>query len=304
MLENDVPGIHNASNGRLGVLGLTDVRPLAGQPQDVVLAAGLACDIDAPPSPIEGILPVGGAIRREGPVDRPRIFPEPGSDDLDEEALAVEDLLDVGHASLGTWPIEVRRHDVIVVELHGVETQFLVSSEFAGVNHLLADGWPERVGARADVPRAEGETVSGLAGRSHGRSTSLERAGWTSRSPFRRPPSGLADLRVGCECERVRCGGVARSSLLLVTDQSRRLNDPAGPRPINRLSSSHKRSSWVDLLEQPATATESTAPGQVGIACPVFLSSSHEQLRRRVREGRARGSEGRTRRAFLCTVRA
>src|SRR5208337_5186793 len=38
----------------------------------------------------------------------------------------------------------------------------------------------------------------------------------------------VADLRVVCECERMRCGGVARSSPPLLTDQSRRLNDPPG----------------------------------------------------------------------------
>ena len=38
----------------------------------------------------------------------------------------------------------------------------------------------------------------------------------------------VADLRVVCECERVCCGGVARSSPPLLTDQSRRLNDSPG----------------------------------------------------------------------------
>ena len=102
MLEDGVPGIDDSSNARPGVLGLADVRTLAGQPQNVVLAADLPSDIDAPPGPIEGILPVGGTIRRERPVDCPRILPEPGGDDLDEESLTVEDLLDVGHASLRT----------------------------------------------------------------------------------------------------------------------------------------------------------------------------------------------------------
>ena len=89
------------------------------------------------------------------------IFPEPGGDDLDEEALAVEDLLDLGDALERARPVEVGRDDVVVVELDGVESEFLVGLELAGVLHLLADRRAEGVGAGADVPGSEGEAVLG-----------------------------------------------------------------------------------------------------------------------------------------------
>ena len=54
-----------------------------------------------PLGPIDGVLAVGGAVRGECPVDRPRVFPEPRGDDLDEQPLAVEDLLDLGDALAG-----------------------------------------------------------------------------------------------------------------------------------------------------------------------------------------------------------
>ena len=58
-----------------------------------------------------------GLFDGERPVDRPRIFPEPGGDDLDKQPLAVEDLLDLGDAPLRARPVEVGRHDVVVVKL-------------------------------------------------------------------------------------------------------------------------------------------------------------------------------------------
>ena len=159
VLEDRVPGVDDPADGRLGVLGLADVGALAGQPEDVVLAADLAGDVDAPLGAVEGVLAVGGVVRGEGAVDRPRIFPEPGGDDLDEQALAVEDLLDLGDPLERARPVEVGRDDVVVVELDGVEAELLVRLELAGELHLLADRRAERVGAGADVPGAEGEAV-------------------------------------------------------------------------------------------------------------------------------------------------
>ena len=73
-----------------------------------------------------------GLLDGERAVDGPRIFPEPGGDDLDEEPFAVEDLLDLVHATEGAGPVQVGRHDVVVVKLHGIEAQFLVSPAACG----------------------------------------------------------------------------------------------------------------------------------------------------------------------------
>ena len=131
VLEDRVPGVDDPGDGRLGVLGLADVGAFAGQPEDVVLAADLAGDVDAPLGAVEGVLAVGGVVGGEAAVDRSRIFPEPRGDDLDEEPLAVEDLLDLGDALLRAGPVEVGRHDVVVVELDGVEAELLVGLELA-----------------------------------------------------------------------------------------------------------------------------------------------------------------------------
>ena len=64
VLEDRVPGVDDPGDGRLGVLGLADVRPLAGQPEDVVLAADLAGDVDAPLGAVEGVLAVGRRCSR------------------------------------------------------------------------------------------------------------------------------------------------------------------------------------------------------------------------------------------------
>ena len=70
------------------------------------------------------------------------IFPEPGRDDLDEQPFAVEDLLDLGHALERARPVEVGRHDVVVVELHGVEAQLLVRLELRAYSISLRTGGP------------------------------------------------------------------------------------------------------------------------------------------------------------------
>ena len=155
VLEDRVPGLDDPGDGGLGALGFADVGAFAGQPEHVVLAADLARDIDAAASAIEGVLAVAGVVRRECAVDRARIFPEPRGDDLDEQPFAVEDPLDGGDPFLGVGPVEIGRHDVVVVELDGVESQLLVGFELLRVFHLLADRRSERVSAGADVPGPE-----------------------------------------------------------------------------------------------------------------------------------------------------
>ena len=155
VLEDRVPGFDDPRDGGLGALGLADVRPFTGQPQHVVLAADLAGDVDTAASAIERILAVARVVGRERAVDRPRIFPEPRRDDLDEEPLAVENLLDLRDPFLGAGPVQIGRHDVIVVKLDGVKSQLLVCLQLLRELHLLADGRPERVGTRADVPGTE-----------------------------------------------------------------------------------------------------------------------------------------------------
>src|SRR5207244_626959 len=92
----------------------------------------------------------------------PWIFPEPGGDDLDEKPFAVKNPLDLSNALDGAGPVEIRWYDIVVVKLHGVEAQFFVGLELARVFHLPANGWPEGVGTRADVPGAKGKTIFGL----------------------------------------------------------------------------------------------------------------------------------------------
>ena len=192
VLEDRVPGVDDPGDGRPGALGLADVGALAGQPEDVVLAADLAGDVGAALGAVEGVLPIGRVVRGERAVDGPRVFPEPGGDDLDEQALAVEDLLDLGDPLERARPVEVGRDDVVVVELDAVEAQLLVRLELAGVLHLLADRRPERVGPGADVPGAEGEAVrGGLGGRggAHAASISSERRSLNSGDLHQRYPN-------------------------------------------------------------------------------------------------------------------
>ncbi len=47
VFEDGVPGIDDPGDRRLGALGLADVASLACQPEHVVLAADLACDVNA-----------------------------------------------------------------------------------------------------------------------------------------------------------------------------------------------------------------------------------------------------------------
>src|SRR5206468_6571174 len=54
---------------------------------------------------------------------------------------------------------QVGGHDVVIVELHAVEPELLVFLDLGGKGHFLAHRRAERVGAHADVPGAEGETV-------------------------------------------------------------------------------------------------------------------------------------------------
>src|SRR6266481_6130097 len=82
LLENDIPGVDNPSDGRLGVLGLADVRALARQPENIVLASDLAGKVDASLGPINRIFSIGGVVRGERAIDRPRIFPQSRGDDL------------------------------------------------------------------------------------------------------------------------------------------------------------------------------------------------------------------------------
>ena len=91
----------------LGALRLAGVGPLAGEPEDVILAVQLAGDVDGPLRPVEGVLAVGGSVRGEGAVDRVRVFPEPRGDELDEQPFAVEDLLDGGDPLLLGRPVLV-----------------------------------------------------------------------------------------------------------------------------------------------------------------------------------------------------
>ena len=87
---------------RLGVLGLADVRSLAGQPEDVVL------------QPISRAMSTQRLARSRAYwrsagllAVKPRRWcgglPRAGRDDLDEEALAVEHLLDLGDSLAACW---------------------------------------------------------------------------------------------------------------------------------------------------------------------------------------------------------
>src|SRR5262249_38428036 len=80
-----------------------------------------------------------------------------------EQAFAVEDLFQLGSGlgdRLRVGVDQVGRHSVVVVELHAVEAELLVLAELAGEGQLLANRRPERVGAGADVPGTEGESIA------------------------------------------------------------------------------------------------------------------------------------------------
>src|SRR5262249_21263132 len=101
-------------------------------------------------------------------VDGLRVFPEARGHELGEQALAVEDLLQLRGALLERRRVLVDvRHGVVVVKLHAVEAEFPVLAQLGGEGDLLADLGAERVAAGADVPGAEGEAVGALAGRGH-----------------------------------------------------------------------------------------------------------------------------------------
>ena len=189
VLEDRVPGVDDPGDGRLGALRLAGIGPLAGEPEDVILAIDLAGDVRGALGAVDGILAVARRVRGECAVDRPGVFPEPGGDDLDEEALAVEDLLDGGDPLLLGGPVEAVGDDVVVVELDGVEAEFLERLQLATVLDLVPDGRAERVGAGADVPGAERETIlrgGGTCG--HGRAGScgaIGGDGWRNRESSR-----------------------------------------------------------------------------------------------------------------------
>src|SRR5262249_38166583 len=139
--------------------------------EHVILAADLLGDVDASARSIERILAITGIVGCEPTVDRARIFPEPGRDDLDEQPFSVQHALDFGHPLLGVDPVKVSRANIIVMELDGIEAQLCVSLELLGVFHFPSHRGPERVRAGADVPGPERELVLGetLCGRRGGR---------------------------------------------------------------------------------------------------------------------------------------
>jgi len=92
--------------------------------------------------------------------------PRAGGDDLDYEARILQDLGE----SRGL-PFQLRvgfgvdvGDGVIIVQLHAVETEFLVELEFLGEGDGWADSRAEGVGAFTDVPGAEGEAVGSCHG--------------------------------------------------------------------------------------------------------------------------------------------
>src|SRR5207249_6943116 len=69
----------------------------------------------------------------------------------------------LGRPALGGLRIDVRFHHVVVMALNAVEAELLVFPDLGGKGHLFPRRRTKRIRARADVPRAEGETIGGLA---------------------------------------------------------------------------------------------------------------------------------------------
>ncbi len=62
---------------------------------------------------------------------------------------------------------QVGGDDVVIVKLHAVEAELLVSADLLGEGDLCADRGAEGVCAGADVPRAKGEAIIPRSGESH-----------------------------------------------------------------------------------------------------------------------------------------
>src|SRR5207244_1364297 len=119
-------------------------------------------DVHRPLRALDGVLALGGAVGGVAAVDGARVLPEPRGDELAEESLAFEHLLYLLCPLLGASGVEVGPAHVVVVELHAVEAELLVLADLGGELDLAAHRRPERVGPRADVPGAEGETVTAV----------------------------------------------------------------------------------------------------------------------------------------------
>src|SRR5207248_8235457 len=111
--------------------------------------------------PLDRVATLGRAVGRVAAVDGLGVLPQPGRDEFAEQALAVEQFLDLGSAALAARRVKVGLDHVVVVELHAVEAELLVLAHLGGEGDLLARRRAERIGAGADVPGAEGEAVGG-----------------------------------------------------------------------------------------------------------------------------------------------
>ena len=155
-----VDGVEDALGRPDRVLGFADVGSLAGQPQNDVAAAHAAGDVHGALRPVDGVLAFGRAVGGVAAVDGAGMLPEARGQELAEQALVVEYLLNLGDAALRFSGREFGGDYVVVVELHAVEAELLVFADLGREGDLGANRRAERVGAGADVPGAEGETVS------------------------------------------------------------------------------------------------------------------------------------------------
>ncbi|MEY5025336.1 MAG: hypothetical protein RLZZ244_864 [Verrucomicrobiota bacterium] len=170
VVEDAVDGFEDAFVGEAGVLGLAEVGAFAAEPEDERFAVEGFGDVDGFLGALPGVGAVPGVVGGVGAVDGVFGEPEARGDELGGQAGVGEGgaqcpgaLLDLRGAQ-GVEPGD----GVIVVELDPLEAELAEEGEFFGLGEGLADFGAEGVGAFADVPRAEGETIVGGAC-SHGR---------------------------------------------------------------------------------------------------------------------------------------
>src|SRR5262249_5864525 len=105
-----------------------------------------------------------GVVRRESAVDGLGMFPQARRDELAEKPFAFQHLADLGDIPFGFLGRQAKLDGVVIVELNAVEAEFAVFADFGGERQLLASRRTERIGAGADIPGAERESIGRFSG--------------------------------------------------------------------------------------------------------------------------------------------
>src|SRR5579871_2046753 len=87
------------------------------------------------------------------------MFPKPRRDEFGEQALVVENLFQLGAAPSSLLNIPVGWANVVVVKLNPVKAEILILAQLDRKRQIRANGRAEGIGACADVPGSECESI-------------------------------------------------------------------------------------------------------------------------------------------------